>query len=210
MKKDNEILDFLRRARRLSYIERCSNTIHIKPYSVAEHSFYIALYTMIFADLENERIGEEIYDVGSISNSSSNIKKTYDVFEAVRKALVHDLEESETGDILYPMRNMDSDLRDKINEVRDICVNKVVFSELPVNVRNYYIRLWSTSKDDSKEGILVAAMDKFEILMFAIDELDIGNKAFLKMYKDVKEILFQFTIPSLLSVLDKIESIYGK
>jgi len=46
--------------------------------------------------------------------------------------------------------------------------------------------------------------------MFAIDELDIGNKAFLKMYKDVKEILFQFTIPSLLSVLDKIESIYGK
>ena len=199
------ILDFLRRTQALCYIERCSNTLHIRPYSVAQHSFYIALYAMIFADIENERIHEnEVMGMDYVSN-------LYDTSEVMKKALLHDIEESLTGDILYPVHHDNKSFKETLDKVRDKCVNEEVFKELPKNVRKYYIKLWRTSKDTSKEGILVACMDKFEILMFAIQELDMGNQAFRVIYNNAISIIEkEFNIPSVNEVLRDIESKYSK
>ena len=199
------ILNFLRRTQALCYIERCSNTPHIRPYSVAQHSFYIALYAMIFADIENERIREnEVMGMDYVSN-------LYDTSEVMKKALLHDIEESLTGDILYPVHHDNKSFKETLDKVRDKCVNEEVFKELPKNVRKYYIKLWRTSKDTSKEGILVACMDKFEILMFAIQELDMGNQAFRVIYNNAISIIEkEFNIPSVNEVLRDIESKYSK
>ena len=205
------ILDFLRRTQALCYIERCSNTPHIRPYSVAQHSFYIALYAMLFADIENERIKEEaelddytIYERGSSHGF-------YDTSEVIKKALIHDLEESLTGDILYPVHHENKSFKEILDKVRNKCVNEEVFKELPKNVRKYYIRLWKTSKDTTKEGILVACMDKFEILMFAIQELDMGNQAFRIIYNNAVSIIEkEFSIRSVNEVLKDIVLKYGQ
>ena len=199
------ILDFLRRTQALCYIERCSNTPHIRPYSVAQHSFYIALYAMLFADIENERIREnEIMGMDYVSN-------LYDTSEVIKKALIHDLEESLTGDILYPVHHENKSFKEILDKVRNKCVNEEVFKELPKNVRKYYIRLWKTSKDTTKEGILVACMDKFEILMFAIQELDMGNQAFRIIYNNAVSIIEkEFSIRSVNEVLKDIVLKYGQ
>ena len=200
------ILDFLRRTQALCYIERCSNTPHIRPYSVAQHSFYIALYAMLFADIENERIREELWNDKIFYEGNV----LYDTSEVIKKALIHDLEESLTGDILYPVHHENKSFKETLDKVREKCVDQEVFKELPQNVRKYYIRLWKTSKDTTKEGILVACMDKFEILMFAIQELDMGNQAFRVIYNNAISIIErEFSIPSVNEILVSIRSNYG-
>ena len=199
------ILNFLRRTQALCYIERCSNTPHIRPYSVAQHSFYIALYAMIFADIENERILIE-----RKNSDGSHYNSLYDTSEVMKKALLHDIEESLTGDILYPVHHENKSFKETLDKVRKKCVDEEVFKELPKNVRKYYIGLWKTSKDTSKEGILVACMDKFEILMFAIQELDMGNQAFRIIYNNAVSIIEkEFSIPSVNEILVSIRSNYG-
>ena len=193
-------LSFFKRSRRLSFIDRCSNIPHIKLYPVSDHSFYITLYTMIFADLENERLRDSNLTMGGF----------YNISEAVQKALVHDLEEAETGDILYPLHNEFTEFKKDLDAAREKCVDHVLFSELPLNVRKRYIKLWNESKDDSKEGQLVACMDKFEILMFAITELDMGNQAIKNLYENATSIILRkFNIPSVLEVVNEIRTIYG-
>lgn len=201
-----KILDFLKRTQVLCYIERCSNTPHIRSYSVAQHSYYIALYAMLFADLENERIHRDEEKIYGRRNKADY----YNISELIKKALLHDLEESITGDILYPVHNNNVNFKKTLDQVRKKCVDEEVFKELPKNVRKYYIKLWTTSKDFTQEGVLVACMDKFEILMFAIHELDMGNLAFRKMYTNAISIIEKdFDIPSVDKALVEIRSNYG-
>jgi 5'-deoxynucleotidase YfbR-like HD superfamily hydrolase len=213
----NNILDFLKRTNCLSDIDRCSNTSHIKPYPVAVHSYYIALYSMVFADIENERIKSD----AQMKNGDVGILTEFEIVEAVRddlydmsvllqKALLHDLEESETGDILFPLHDENPAFKKALDDIRKKCVDTIVFKELPDKVRNCYIRLWHESKDDTKEGVLIAAMDKFEILMYALREIELGNRSIRNIYNNAMKILRNnFDIPSLTTVLSQVEREYG-
>ena len=148
---------------------------------------------MIFVDIEN------IKNCGILYNDSL----------VIRKALIHDLEESETGDILYPLHHMNKEFKEKLDKVRDLCVENIVFEELP-DLKDSYIRLWKRSKDKSREGHLVAMMDKFEILMFSLKELSMGNESFRNIYENAKNILkSECRIQSVRDVLSEIEEMYG-
>ncbi len=174
----NQILSFLNKIRNLSSIERCNNLPHIKQYNVAEHSFYVAIYAMIFADIE-----KVFYN------------KKYDTDVLLRKALLHDVEECITGDILYPLKHGHKTLSDALFTVINQYVKTTLFEELKSydesnnHIKNIYISLWKGSKDNSPEGRLVAAMDKFEILIFSLFELELGNKSFSNIYHTAKDIL---------------------
>jgi len=158
--------DFLLRSRNLDSIERCSNTPHISRYPVSTHTFYTALYSMVFADIENARSSSKIYDTS----------------EVVKKALLHDMEETVTGDILYPVKHGGSnDIRNMFKEIATKCVDDQVFNGLPEEIKEYYIDLWKTGKDETPEGELVSAVDKFEILIYAVIEFNLGNKNFKDM-----------------------------
>jgi len=187
-------LEFFERVHKLRGIDRCSNTSHILPYSVAEHSFYTALYAMVFAHMENERLKEESYNLNLV----------------LQKALVHDLEESETGDILFPLHNDNPEFKKILDFIRNKCVDLIVFEELPDMSRNKCVTAWKTAKDDSLEGQLVACMDKFEILIYAISEIDLGNKNFFKIYNNsISIIRDEYPIPSVLDVIEEIMDKYG-
>lgn len=75
----NEGRDILQR---LSYMIRYNNEIHIHNENVAEHSFYVAVYTLLICDF----LGIE----------SS---------EAVKFALIHDVSETITSDIPHNVKN---------------------------------------------------------------------------------------------------------
>ena len=194
-------LAFFDRVQKLREIDRCSNTPHIKPYSVAQHSFYVTLYALVFAHIENERITTERRGADD---------HYYNVELVLQKALVHDLEESETGDILFPLHSENPEFKDKLDFIRNKCVEDKVFKELPELTKELLIRLWKTSKDNSTEGNLVACMDKFEILMYAVSEVQLGNNSFHEIYRNAIHIITtKFKIPSVLGVVEEIRAVYG-
>ena len=193
---NDDFLSFLKKARRLSAIERCSNTPHIQRYSVAEHSYYTALLSLLFADIEN---------------SSLNIESRYDTSEVIKNALIHDLEESITGDILYPFKHGNEQLRPLLKEAIEECVDKELFIGLPENIQEYYKKLWCESKNSTKEGRLVEAMDKLEVLLFAVSEVDMGNNVlFDQIIKTAINVIKSNhkNIKSLMVVVDSIEKKY--
>jgi 5'-deoxynucleotidase YfbR-like HD superfamily hydrolase len=169
-------LKFLLRTRNLSNIERCANILHIQRYNVAEHSFYTAFYALFFADLENRRISASDYDFD---------EPLYDCKKLLYKAILHDLEECVTGDILYPIKHGSYNFSEVICKV----VEETLFAELDPRVARKYIEVWSQAKDDSKEGQLIEAMDKFELMLFSFTELMLGNVAVKPIYEKALEIL---------------------
>jgi len=191
-------LGFLNRVQKLRWIDRCSNTPHIKPYSVAQHSFYAAMYAVVFSSIENESHRYEKYNLGIVA----------------QKALVHDLEESVTGDILFPIHNQYEEFKSKLDFIRDRCVEKEVFKELSDQNKQFFIKLWKEAKDDTNEGKMVACMDKFEILMYIISEMEIGNHSvpIVEIYTNAIIIIkeqFGF-IGSVIGAVTDIESVYGE
>ena len=117
-------------------------------------------------------------------------------------ALIHDLEECVTGDLLYPFKHgvgvskvMRKSLTDAISMVVETHVSEELFKELPETIKNSYVRLWRQSKINGLEGLLVEAMDKFEILIFALEEMDMGNMQMRPIYITAMEILLsKYTI----------------
>ena len=118
-------------------------------------------------------------------------KELYDTSEVIKKALIHDLEETLTGDILFPMK-IDPFLGPPLRTIIKDIVDADLFNNISDSTtRKYYIRLWHTSKDNSKEGLMVAAMDKFEILLYALSELSLGNKQFIDIFSTALNILIK-------------------
>jgi len=168
------LFEFMRRQRRLSYIDRCNQIPKIKPYSVAEHSYFCAVYAMILCD---------------IVNNTREKGKTIDVEEVLRRTLIHDHEESITGDILYPMHNEFPEFGEALEKVRNAVVDKQAFDGLPEGLVWMYQRLWRAAKDETDEGRMVVIVDKFEIVMFALQEMELGNHSFRSIYVEAMSIL---------------------
>jgi 5'-deoxynucleotidase YfbR-like HD superfamily hydrolase len=198
-------LHFIKRTRRLASIERCSNTAHIQSYSVAQHSFFISLYTKFFADLENKSLNKKEY------------KGKIDTLKAIEMAMMHDLEECLTGDLLYPFKHgVDlakeerKQLSSTIDHIISTHVERELFLELPYLIKKSYIKLWKQSKTDGIEGTLVEAMDKFEILIFALSEMDMGNMQMKPIYITAMEILLSKynMFESLMKTLFHIDNYY--
>lgn len=171
-----ELLNFFMRQRRLAHIDRCNQYPKIKYYSVAEHSFFVTFFGMIFCDLINHE------------RSLKGVMKV-NVEEVLRRLLIHDQEESITGDILYSLHSSNPAFYSELEKVRNVSVETQSFAELPAPIRDFYIRLWKSTKDDTDEGHLVSMMDKFEILLFSIQELSMGNTSFKHIFREAVSIL---------------------
>ena len=179
-----EVLKFFERVQKLRWIDRCSNISHIKPYSVAQHSFYTALYAMTFSHMENERVGYQAYNISEI----------------IQRSIIHDLEESITGDILYSLWNRNPKFKEKLDSIREECVEEELFDELPNDTKKLYKILWRTSKDKTLEEIIV---------LYAMSELALGNKAVVELFRNaIRIIKAEFEIPSVFSVIRDIERAY--
>ena len=125
--------------------------------SVAEHSFRVAGLAMSIVDqynkdhaLENRRISVE---------------------EVLRKAILHDLEESITGDIPSPVKEI-GNLRSELRFAGKTLLKKHVFLDTPCP--EDYLDTWE--KDKSEEsGEIIEIADKLEGLICSYFEVEGGN-----------------------------------
>lgn len=146
---------------------------------VAQHSYLTALYAMILADLEKRR-GRRV-----------------DVEKLLRMALIHDAEESRTGDIHHPFKHQDPDFTKTIDD-RALQWFNDLMSSLPDSMAHTYIELRKTQQGYSTETVLLKAADKLEALLWAYEEYLLGNQHVrdAKIVEDILSKLDRIRLPS--------------
>jgi 5'-deoxynucleotidase YfbR-like HD superfamily hydrolase len=115
--------EFINHERNLDKVIRFSAKGRIKDQTVAEHIFHTSLYAMIMADLEKQ-MGNKV-----------------DVERLLRSTLIHDLEESLTGDIIFDFKHSDEKVAQDIKDLgKKFFINMV--SNLPESISKQYIELY--------------------------------------------------------------------
>jgi len=179
--------EFFKEERKLDKVIRFSAKMRIKDESVAEHSFHVALYSMILADLE-----EKIF------------KNKVDKEKLLKTALLHDLEECLTGDIIYGFKHTDKVLTQEIKKMSQKFFGNLM-KNLPEKISNEYLNFWAKAKDKKQiKGKIIEAADKLEGLIYALNELSLGNKEFKNVIKIYKKQLKGLNLKSVNLILKQI------
>jgi putative hydrolase of HD superfamily len=127
----------LKKERRMGWIEKIGIPV---PESVADHTFGTVLISMLMGDL-----------------------KGLDTCRMMRMALIHDLAEALTGDIVSKGRGEEKGKRLKEDE----SMNEILL-HLPKNLQNLYRELWRDwLESGSIEAKMVQQIDKLEMALQA-------------------------------------------
>jgi len=141
---------------RLSCIMRFNNTPRIASENVAEHSYYVAFLAMLIGDyLENRGI---------------KLNK----LRLLQMALLHDIEETVSGDILAPIKQ--GMFRKELEKE-----NTKNITLLTVGLENgkIYSNLWHEVADEKTlEAKIIKLVDRMACIIYCIREIHLGNKYF--------------------------------
>jgi putative hydrolase of HD superfamily len=151
--------------RDLAHVTRFNNRPQHFPESVAEHSFYVAYFVLIICNLLEKR------------------KIKVDSAKAMKMALIHDSEETVSGDILSPFKNYNDEVYEAIRQVNKVLI-KEIFDGLPSDLEKDLISLWKEeNRAKSMEAQVVKIADKLSLLSKCFEEIQAGNHYFEEIYK---------------------------
>jgi len=143
-----KIFDFLNLVCDLKKAKRYEG-YDIEADSSADHSWRVALMTFIIAD---------------------EIKLDLDILKAVKIALVHDLPEAITGDIIY-MKILSGKVTKEEKQEKEIAAMKKIIGLLPKKSGKEIYKLWEEYEySKSKEALFVKALDKIETISHIIEK----------------------------------------
>lgn len=150
--------------RSLSHVVRFSGNPQHFHESVVEHSFYVAYFTAILCYFIKESGGE------------------IDEAKAMKIALVHDMEESFSGDIRGPFKHHSDEVLRAIRKAGEEAINKV-FADLPKRLSKEFIGLWKEDlKQESIEAQVVKVADELSLVAKCSEEVKVGNEFFGHIY----------------------------
>lgn len=164
---DNFIQFLFGSNRRISRVVRFSTRPRSVDEYVATHSYYVALYGLILSKM---LIGKGV---------------KVDVESVLTRALVHDLDESVSGDIIRIFREKLS------NELEVLCgeVMQGILKGLPDKQREYLMFHWH-NKFEETEGLIVKICDNIAGWAYCEEQIQMGNKIFVPIAGDyLKRIL---------------------
>ncbi|MEK7093595.1 MAG: YfbR-like 5'-deoxynucleotidase [Patescibacteria group bacterium] len=147
---------------RLKNIVRYSNSHRIQDESVAEHSFSTALYCLV--------IGSELQAQGM----------KIDVDIAVKRALIHDIEESHSGDFIRTFKHSDPELSLAIDRAARSFAGTLFKEMAGPAVASHLLAMWENAKDRTLEGMLVEFADFLSVVSYVMRECSMGNRSLLE------------------------------
>jgi 5'-deoxynucleotidase YfbR-like HD superfamily hydrolase len=106
--------------------------------------------------------------------------------ELLTKALLHDMEETITGDIMTPVKYANPEITAAIKKYEKECAAEV--STIFGSWSYYY---WENSKDDSIEGQIIKIADKASVVYKYRQEIALGNTSFLQYEENIWNALHQ-------------------
>ena len=144
------ILDFFKTAINLKKIHRqgwIDKLSILKPESVADHSYSMAIMGMVISDLEN-----------------------YNSEKIIKMILLHDLAESKIGDYIPGQIDLE-----RKNEIENTAFLKIL-EDLPNSLKSPYQNLWKEYQENiSPESKIVHQIDKLEMVLQAKTYQDEGH-----------------------------------
>lgn len=177
----HDIREFIHGSRDLMHVRRFTTVRGFQDESVAEHSYYAALYAMVICDLERLE-GRRV-----------------DVAEVLRRCLIHDLDEARVSDIPRPIKHANPKVRSTIRKISEQVYHELI-SPLPEPVQKEYLRLWRESP--SYEVKVKKAADLLEALAWAVEESAMGNMRVksLKIVESLLEEIEATGVPSAIKI----------
>lgn len=149
--------------KKLSSTNRFSQAALAKPENVLEHSGMVTLISLNIA----KRLYIEGFDV--------------DIGIVLEKAILHDIEESETGDVSKPSKYFSKELRTEFNRLEQKVANSI-FNDAGTGI---LLNTWTCSKDQTHSGKIVSFVDTLCALIKFHDEICIrGNKSMAPLLSD--------------------------
>jgi len=144
--------------RRISRVIRFSTRPRVVDETVSTHSYYVVLYSLIISKMLINR-GVKV-----------NVEKT------MTRAILHDLDESVSGDIIRTFRERLSDELEKLcyEVMRGILqgLDKKIYEELLLN--------WSQKFNDI-EGKIVNLCDNISGWAYSEEQIQMGNQIFISI-----------------------------
>lgn len=144
---------------RLSSIKRFNGQKLAAEYSVADHCFRVAMLAMIFVDEYNLTRGKD----EQISSE-----------EVLRKALIHDIEESFFGDIPSPAKNITKEFKAAYKTVSKKAMKEEILLGVSEELASKYYKLWEQDKA-GESGEVVILADMLEAFATVAYEVKRGN-----------------------------------
>jgi len=117
-------------------------------------------------------------------------------------ALMHDAEESRTGDIHHPFKHQDPAFTKTIDD-RALQWFNDLMRGLPDSLAQTYIEVRKAEQGQTTEAVLVKAADKLEALLWAYEEYLLGNEHVrdAKIVEDILSKLDRIQLPSVKAIV---------
>jgi len=146
---------------RLRYVNRFSTCRVIKQESVAEHCFFVALYSLIISKW--------------VADNCKNLAPL-NVQEILARALLHDLDEAATGDVPRFFKYSDPALKTHLDEVAAEGVYQIA-KKLWDNAGaiGWIVFSWRAAKNDTPEGRILEFADFLSVLSYSWEEVRQSN-----------------------------------
>lgn len=175
--------------RRLAQVKRYHATPLHQNETVAEHSFYVAIIARTLCDVVDE--------------------KGISILEVVEKALIHDIEEMFTGDIIQPFKYYDTNLKKLIDKINENMVQKS-FEGLPSELADHFRLLWlDYHRKDKLENKIVKIADRLSLVAYCLEQIQLGNSFMKPIFQNGMTLLRQYKFKWLEPVLNQIDD-YSK
>ena len=143
----------------LRYVNRFSTGQCRRYENVAEHSYYVALFATAIADWLHVK-------------EPSLALSSHDYQLLLKSALLHDLEESRTGDIHRPFKHSHPSLRSMLTEAGDIAMQQVASQvwSCSLATRSNWTEIWRHAKTDGIGGHILTFADFLSVLAYVLQE----------------------------------------
>jgi putative hydrolase of HD superfamily len=149
----------------LAHVTRFNNRPQHFQESVAEHTYYVAYFSLILCNLLEKK------------------KIKADTKKVLQMALVHDAEEEFSGDILNPFKHFNEKVSKAIRDVNKQMIGEM-FVNLPKDLKSELVKLWNEENASKTiEAQIVKVADKLSLLSKCFEEIQAGNGYFSEIYK---------------------------
>jgi len=159
---------------RLRFVQRFGTCAVQFKESVAEHSYYTAMYAMLLCEWLQENYKDGDIHRWGCSNTA----------EVLRRALIHDVEEARTGDCPRPFKHGSASLLAAMQQGAAKAADHVLsgLGEGCEDLRE----LWLVAKDPSLEGRVLEFADYLSVLGYCALELGSRNETMLEHIDDIQ------------------------
>ena len=163
---------------RLRYVDRFSTCRVMKKESVAEHSFYVAFYSLMITWWCTDQ----------------DVPVKLNEYKILSRALLHDIDEAATGDVPRFFKYSDTALKNHLDEVAQKGVAQIAEKLWQAQSGVYAITdIWKNAKDNTIEGKILEFADFLSVLSYAAEEIRSSNFTMREHLTSMVEYYEKFT-----------------